>query len=350
MKIIEHIKRWHPADLRMGYALFCAASVLSLSSCFQEDEPVPPYASPGDVTTVVAEMGSDYAVQLFYDLGTNQFVKIVPRESWDLAFETGDNDFHVYLNSSKKMAAWNTGQTDFATVTADAGAEWRYDVSDGNPLLTAIGDWGTISQDSVISLQQVYVIDRGLSTAGNSLGKIKFRITGMNHSFFKVEFSALNGSNYQTIEIPKDEAYNFTHLSFTGPNHIVSVEPLKEQWDLLFTQYTTVVFNADSTIMEHYLVNGVLLNTHLVTAATEFSKPFSEILYSSLASYTFSNKRDMIGYDWKVFNFNTQTYQVNADKNFLVKDHTGDYYKLRFISFTNDQGQKGYPKLETAKF
>ena len=41
-----------------------------LSSCFQEDERVPPHI-PGEVETGVAEMGPYYSQQIYFDLVTN---------------------------------------------------------------------------------------------------------------------------------------------------------------------------------------------------------------------------------------------------------------------------------------
>lgn len=323
-------------------------ATMLLTSCFQEDDPVPPYQSPDGVTTTVAEMGPDYSLQLFYDIGTNQFIASAHRESWDLAFQCGTADYHVFMNSSKLMAVYKTSSTDFNAVVSDAGATWAYDNSNGDENLTAIGEWGTPNGTNVVSSNFVYIVDRGLSTTGSSLGKKKIQILGLTEGVYTVKMADLNGNNEQTLQIAKEPLYNYIFLSLDGQK--VIVEPPKADWDLVFTQYTTVVYSSDSSIVENYSVNGILLNSYLVEGARDFTKSFENILFNDLSSYNFVPVRDIIGYDWKFYNFDTQKYEIYAGRNFLVKDVEGYYYKVRFISFVNDQGVKGYPKFEFSRF
>jgi len=90
--------------------------LVGFTSCFQEDIPVPPYQSPPGVSTNYAGIGPYYGTQWYYDLETDTFVKIVDRETWDLAFQCGDNEFHIYTNLAKRMSVANTGTTDFDAV------------------------------------------------------------------------------------------------------------------------------------------------------------------------------------------------------------------------------------------
>jgi hypothetical protein len=60
----------------------------------------------------------------------------------------------------------------------------------------------------------------------------------------------------------------------------------------------------------------------------------------------YSNLRDVIGYDWKVYNFTSGQYVARSNVNYVIKDfYTGDAYKLRFLDF-NHNGIKGTPKFE----
>ena len=52
----------------------------------------------------------------------------------------------------------------------------------------------------------------------------------------------------------------------------------------------------------------------------------------------------MIGYDWK--SYNSGTYEVDINKNYIIKTTEDLYYKIHFIDFYNDQGEKGTPKFE----
>jgi hypothetical protein len=60
----------------------------------------------------------------------------------------------------------------------------------------------------------------------------------------------------------------------------------------------------------------------------------------------FSSRADVIGYDWKYYNFDAGVYTVVPDMNYVIRDRDGFFYKLRFIDFNNDVGEKGYPKFE----
>lgn len=321
---------------------------LLMTSCFREDEPLPPYVSPPGVHTTSANMGPLYGKQLFYDLETDSFIRIIDRDSWDLAFSAEDNQHAIFLNSSKFMRVVNTGSTNFSQTFSSAGWEWRIDNSGGWPDSTAIGEWGNVNQLNVVSNQYVYLIDRGYTANGNVIGYKKLQVIELTNQTYKVRFANLDGSQEQTISLNKDAAYNFLFLSFT--QGIVEIEPPKAEWDLLFSQYATPVLQESTGIYEDYSVNGILLNPYLVTATRCFDKPFSELQYSDIGLYSFSKKRDIIGYDWKVFDFDLSTYIIVSNNCYMIKNVDGDYYKLRVISFTDNQGVKGYTTFEFAKF
>ncbi|MCX7745204.1 MAG: hypothetical protein N2167_11635 [Flavobacteriales bacterium] len=330
--------------------IFIWVSLFTLqTSCFKEDEPVPPYVSPPGVTTNVAEIGPYYDKQLFYDLQTDSFIKVVHRESWDLAFQCLEGEFQVFLNSSKLMRVANTLSTNFYQNYNTTGLNWKYDNSGGWLDSTAFGDWGTINGSNYISFNHTYIVDRGLSaTTGNNLGYKKVQLLGFQNGQYTVRFANLDGSSEQILSFTKSTLHNFIYISFD--QGIVNIEPPKQTWDLLFTQYTTLVTQQSTGIVENYSVNGVLLNPYNVVAAREFNKPFDEIIYTDLANYNFTSQRDIIGYDWKEYNFSLSAYIIYPNKNYIIRDVEGNYYKLRFTSFTNAEGIRGYPTFEVARF
>ncbi|MCZ2336759.1 MAG: HmuY family protein [Chitinophagales bacterium] len=246
------------------------------------------------------------------------------------------------------MRVVNTGSTNFSQTFSSSGWEWRIDNSGGWPDSTAIGEWGNVNQLNVVSNQYVYLIDRGYTANGNVIGYKKLQVIELTNQTYKVRFANLDGSQEQTISLNKDAAYNFLFLSFT--QGIVEIEPPKAEWDLLFSQYATPVLQESTGIYEDYSVNGILLNPYLVTATRCFDKPFSELQYSDIGLYSFSKKRDIIGYDWKVFDFELSTYIIVSNNCYMIKNVDGDYYKLRVISFTDNQGVNGYTTFEVAKF
>lgn len=95
-----------------------------------------------------------------------------------------------------------------------------------------------------------------------------------------------------------------------------------------------------------YSVVGCLTNTFNTLSIEVSDKTFEEINLEYAESLTLSNDRDVIGYDWKEFNFDSNTYEVNSEKVYIVRDNEGYFYKLRFIDFYDDLGEKGTPTFE----
>ena len=62
------------------------------------------------------------------------------------------------------------------------------------------------------------------------------------------------------------------------------------------------------------------------------------------------NQKDIIGYEWKDYDFDNAMYQVDPDKIYILKNRIGFYYKLRFIDYYNSTGEKGYPTFEFLRF
>jgi hypothetical protein len=49
----------------------------------------------------------------------------------------------------------------------------------------------------------------------------------------------------------------------------------------------------------------------------------------------------VIGWDWKDYNFEDGSYVLLPDKNYVIKDKDGFFYKMRFINFYDLFGNKG---------
>ena len=95
-----------------------------------------------------------------------------------------------------------------------------------------------------------------------------------------------------------------------------------------------------------YLVTGVLLNRFNTSCAQEESIQFEEITYESIGDYDFSFDLNTIGYDWKSYSFDLSQFTIVENMSFVIKTNNEAYFKLRFIDFYNDLGEKGAPKFE----
>lgn len=304
--------------------------ILNLVGCYKDELPKP-IKSEQTVNIVSVNIGNEYGNQLFYNLKEREIVKMNHREEWDLAFESGTNGFHVILNGAKVMAAQQTSQTDLADVSTVQGDAWKWDVPSGNLDSTAIGDWRTNDL--------VYLIDRGTSTAGIPLGKIKLKIMEVDAQKYQIEWGTLTGSIVTSI-IPKNEETNFSYFSFST-NSVVDIEPPKSKWDLCFTSFTHI-------FDEHtpYSVVGVLTNRYKTKSATFHEMAFSAISYVDYLVANFESRINTIGYSWKKFDFETNLYVVDVTQNFLVETSEERVFKLRFLDFYDDFGVKGSPKME----
>jgi hypothetical protein len=325
-------------------------SVVFLTSCFKEDEKITPH-DPGDVKTVVIELTKDYRYQVYYDLGSGEVVSTNLKNQWDLGFECGAEGWHVILNTSNFMVAAETGLTDFDLPIDTAGYQWKFDVSSGNPDSTAIDNWVEFSSpDSVKAYSnEVYVIDRGYDEAGNLRGLRKVLFGEVDDSTYRFRYANLDGTAENTFIIKKDPSVNYTFFSFDDGGKQLSLEPPKYDWDLVFTQYTTLLIT-DEGDPYPYLVTGVLSNPLSIAVAQDTLYDFATISLDVVDNFIYSLQQDEIGYDWKdiVGDVNTGnvSYAIVEGLNYIIRDREGFYYKLRFISFYNNNGDKGYPTFE----
>jgi len=74
--------------------------------------------------------------------------------------------------------------------------------------------------------------------------------------------------------------------------------------------------------------------------------PFDEINYENAADFAFSTDINTIGYDWKSYNFDLSQFTIVENLSYVITTNDGIYFKLRFIDFYNDSGEKGAPKFE----
>jgi hypothetical protein len=123
------------------------------------------------------------------------------------------------------------------------------------------------------------------------------------------------------------------------------LEPSRVGYDLLFTQYTTLLYT-DEGIPYPYLVTGVLLNRHIVAVASDTLHAFSDITRDIALDLTYSRDNDRIGYDWKYYNFSSGAYTLRPKNCYIVRTVSGLLFKVRFIGFYDKNGSKGYPVIE----
>jgi hypothetical protein len=316
----------------LNIALFLTIIIVS---CKKEELPVPKHDA-GNVITSSVDLGDTYKWQIYFNLESNSIVSQNLKTIWDLGFENGENGTRIVLNSSKFMFARNTNNTNFTAVTDTLGFEFnkKWDHPSGNLDSTAIGNWQNTNN--------VYIIDRGYSETGIHQGFRKLQILAVSPTAYNIRFALLNGSSDVTLTINKTTNYNLTHLSFATSNTVI-VEPEKTKWDIVYTQYTHTFFNP----VQPYLVTGCLLNRYKTTAYADSTTNFSDIKFDNLNLSKLSTNINTIGFTWK--NYTGSNYVTKPQNNFVIKNSNDYYFKLHFIDFYNQSGEKGSPKWEYQK-
>jgi hypothetical protein len=304
---------------------------LFLIACEKGELPIQPHDSGEELVNSV-EMGPDYKQQLFFSLDKNEVISSNLKTDWNLAFETSDTGWHVRLNTAMGMSASRKTGT-FESITDTTGAAWSWDAHSGNKDSTAFGDWQTYGG--------IYILDLGYNEAGVHQGFSKIQISSVSSTAYEVSYGDLTSTTPVAKTIAKNNAHSFMYFSLES-GETVPVAPPADQWDLMFTQYTHIFENPTTP----YLVTGVLLNPYTTSACFIDYINYTEITYDLAQSFNYSSQWNVIGYDWKYFDFAESLYLVDPTQIYVIKTQHDYYYKFHFVDFYNESGLKGYPKFE----
>ena len=317
-------------------------SLLFLTGCFPEDDPVIPLDI--DITEIPYSM---YDTQTWFNLQNMSVTSHNAFTEWDLGFESNGTGHHIILNTSRFMYAGNTESTDFNVITSNICDTMVYDDSGGDLNKTAIGNWADFTDPvNPVYPKKVYIIDLGSDNNGTPYGFRKITFDAFENDRYSIHFSNLDGSDNNTFQISTDPDRSFTLFSFSNGGSIVPVQPINSEWDLCFTQYSTILFD-DNNVATPYLVRGVYLNMAGTTTVHDTINSFYDITAADVNKYTFSSSQDEIGYGWK--DFKDDSYKINPDIFYIIKDQKGEYYKLKFAGYYNKSGQKGFPSFQCIK-
>lgn len=325
---------------------------LVLTGCFKDDERITPY-DRGDKITMVAPMTQNYKYQVYIDLDQQAIVSSNHKADFDLMFENSAEGFRIILNTAGFMKAARTGKYAMSEVVSQAGLSFLFDPSSGNRDSTAIGNWITIEGADTTYSREVYVLDRGYDEFGNVLGFRKIIFDSLIGSNYYFTVANLNGTNEIQGRAEKDPNTNYAYYSFNNGGGQVYPEPSKLSYDLLFTQYTTLLFTNDGTPYP-YLVTGTLINPFHTFVARDSLTPFDSISMESIGNSIFSSNMDVIGYNWKDVRGDVESgnvfYEVKPEQVYVLRSRNEMYFKLRFVNFYATEGpeagEKGYPTIE----
>ena len=297
--------------------------------------------------------------QVYVDLSSNKET-VVRRDVWDLGFYGGE-EFRVTINGSLYMAVSALTNTDINSVnslsvaalqplvavgTFDPENKVYVDGPNGNILETAISE---ISEDDFKN--PVYLLNLGVeigtaqpntgsvAIAGESRGWKKIRILRDGNGYI-LQYADLDATTYNKISISKDADFNFSFFSFKT-NKIVNVEPPKLQWDISFTVFTNILAQAGSYGFSDFSLHnrkGGVTSYSLVDNTISY-KNFTAI---NVNETLFQESQIVIGSSWR----NVFDGKANSNIYYVLKDANNNYFKIRFLDLTNENGERGFPRFE----
>lgn len=336
-----------------------------LNSCLPQDEFTLLKPFQGIVGTTTHSI---YTHQSYFLLSDSLEVSSNLNNTWDLGFAAAENGSHVILNSADLLYVSNLGAVDFtATTELPDSVAWVYDASSGNLDSLAINHWIDQSTNPFTYSQNVYVIAQKRASTYTPIKK--FKLIELTNTYYKLVIDKLENSIPDTVVIEKNALVNYVGLSLRDVNYQVNMEPNKDHWDILFTQYASIIPDDNGTPTP-YLLRGAFINPSKISVApfyitTDMVPEItnnSELEESYLQDYfenqlttipndtTFKTTRDIIGWEWKDVTVdeqaNTAVYKADTRRIFFIKDSNGKVYKLRFFSYKSIDGENGYPWMQ----
>ncbi|MBZ4189619.1 HmuY family protein [Niabella beijingensis] len=346
-------------------AMAVAFIATAFVACKKDKDPliiIPP--SSGSTLQLDGGTGEAAAVNsVFVDFSTDK-QKTAIRDSWDLGFYSG-NEFKVILNNTNGVSAVAINKTDINAVTeADVDLD-TLKLGQGNGSFAVIDDprESSILTKTVIAEvaatddnNKVYVVNRKGGTNGSILPadqifKIRVLRKGTGYT---LQYASLNATTFRTLEIAKNADFNFQFASLLS-GALVNVEPEKAGWDIVWGwsvyQFGTIPYSFSDLVFINNLA-GVTAFERVYASADVAAAAYSQFNKDSVAKYSFQNRRDIIGSNWRVTSSlggSSEPVGVRKNRFYIVKDGSGNTYKLKFLSFApQDGGTRGKPQIEYA--
>lgn len=307
-----------------GIFIGALVSISLLWSCEKEELPKPILDHQGSVFQVL-EMGENYGNQVGFSLQHAQ-INTLDVMDWDI-YIYPNKDIRINTSRFMKVLKVNS-ENDFVVEHPDT--DFNYDEYSSNAF-----DFKLLVSEDV----NYYILDLGRNVEGDVLYKLYLKIHLSSDNLVSLEYKKAEETNWTSkqIELTSSFGHFYSFLS-----EVQMVNPLFVQSDFYCGGYITRFEEAELD----YLVRGILVNiTKDISLAQVDDKTYEDITLDDVTSFDFRNQIDEIGYDWKAYNIDEGLYIVDDTKVYIVKYSNGLIYKLKFIDYYNDKGEKGYPTL-----
>jgi hypothetical protein len=256
---------------------------------------------------------------------------------WDIAFQLRGFAASILINSKNNVKLYKADKavSQWSSMTA-------YDTTGivSNPayeLFNSDTSWDFGAFNVTNDINNAFDLGWGLydftthAIVGDSIYFIKLatgdikrlQIIDLATGTYNFRWSDLDGSNEQVRSLNK-ATYAGKYFAYYSIATDVAIdrEPLINDWDLVFQQYLTLTPFI-------YKVTGVLSNDSVFVA-----KAYPVDVYNATsAGLTFEEEINTIGYDWKTFDMNTNTWIIADSTVYFVTDRAGATWKVVFTGF-----------------
>lgn len=291
--------------------------VITIVSCFPKEEKVEP--SPRIYQSVSVDAGPTKNDVLFYSLDAGRIVAKASPMEWDLYI---DNEV-IRINYFRSMSVAKTNKN-WEEINDTSGLSFSF-------LTDQISD--TLSQWE-LSENQIYVLNMGLDNEYEPLGFMVFQASRTSDGVI-LKYRDLDGTNEWTNQISEDHFYY--HLKNEQRLNL----PNDKEYDIALGKYTDYITVDD--ISQDYTIYGAIVGN---ASAYLLDDDFETIDANDFDVNQLSNRKDIIGWDWKRFNLEKNAYEILPKMTYMISTNSDYLCKLRFVDYLNDQGISGHPTFE----
>lgn len=336
----------------LSFALF--------SSCSEDNSPID-VPQPSGAILDLNVGGPSEPNQVWVALDVKN-MKVTPRNAWDFGFYCG-NEFRVIINTSLQMAAGKLDVTDIDSVS-------ETDVASLKPII-AIGTSQTdninyvddvkgnyLQRTAIDAVNQnndenkVYLINMGydlyygsstsLNIKGEHRGWKKIRILRNGTNGYKIQYANLSDTTHEEFVINKKADYDFNFLSLE--KGIADVQPPKTDWDLCYTVFVNEIPGHGTYSYSDFITTNMMNNVSVYMASVSEVGSYDAFERKNVDYTKFiTDDQRVIGASWRTTFGGATAY---TDRFYILKDHVGTLYKIRFIKLTDSNNNRGYPQFE----
>lgn len=288
-------------------------------------------------TTDTVSIGAGYANEVWYSLDSNEQA-VATRADWDFGFQVPGVISSIIANTTiGELYTYPNGDTaNWATLDTSGIDNW-------NPMHNSFTSWSLGAFNQGIDTSNwadlgwgEYHMNLGHIIVGDSLfvwkkhtgATYKVWIQSLISGSYSFIVSDLSGTNVDTISIAKSNytGKNFAYYSIANDS-VMDLEPLSADWDLLFSNY---VGNSNGV---PYPVSGIRTNNHVEAVKVYPVDDVNTYDYDSAQAQTYSSNIDVIGHDWKTFQFSTMSYVIEDSTVYILKTDSATYWKVVMKGF-----------------